>query len=310
MKAFLFLVVCTAAAGVLFPVSAQVTNLKVRGVSSNFTMTSGDTIMWEYNIPTAGGTVFGEIWYDVNGNGTIEPGTDVAKFLFTQTDGNMHGNGGPPDLDGAADGHLLFYQPVGVAAGKYVLRFTFNSQSASEAGTVSALASPAHLISGHVTPPSGKSAQNINVVVQRNSQGNENNFWDAYTDASGNYSIQMNSDTAANPWNVRIENNPSPPASITPQGIDVNIISGDYPGNNFVLLAAAAQVDGTVQDDLGNPAFSKNVNLWRNDFGANLQGRPDITGTFEIGLAASDLAPPTGHLQRGYGHKQQNHPTT
>src|SRR5258708_37860576 len=110
MKAFLFLVVCTAAAGVLFPVSAQVTNLKVRGVSSNFTMTSGDTIMWEYNIPTAGGTVFGEIWYDVNGNGNIEPGTDVAKFLFNQTDGNMNANGGRPYLDGAAGGQPPFSQ--------------------------------------------------------------------------------------------------------------------------------------------------------------------------------------------------------
>ncbi len=306
MKAFLFLVVCTAAAGVLFPVNAQVTNLKVRGVSSNFTMTSGDTIMWEYNIPTAGGTVFGEIWYDVNGNGTIEPGTDVAKFLFIQTDGSMNGNGGPPDLDGAADGHVIFGQPVGVAPGKYVFRFTFNSMSAVEAGTVTALASPAHLISGHVTPPAGKSAANINVVVHRPNGGGDLDFWDAYTDAGGDYSIQMNSDTAGNPWQVRIENNPYPPASISPQGIDVDIVSGNYSGNDFTLTAAAAQVDGTVKDDLGNPALSHDVSLNRNDNLVYAQGRLDITGGFQIGLASGDLGPHTWHLQTNSGNNNGN----
>src|ERR1051326_6861072 len=86
MRAFLTLIVVTAVSGALFPAAAQVTNLTVDHVGSNFSMVSGDTIQWSYNIPTPGGTVSGEIWYDVNSNGTIEPGTDVNKFTFTQSE--------------------------------------------------------------------------------------------------------------------------------------------------------------------------------------------------------------------------------
>src|ERR1700690_2710879 len=119
MKTFLWLVVLAAAAGVSIPASAQVTNLTVDHVSSAFTMASGDTVQWSYDIPTPGGSATGEIWYDVNGNGIIEPGIDVAKFLFYQTDGDTNGNAGPPDMDGLANGHLVYHQRTGVAPGHY-----------------------------------------------------------------------------------------------------------------------------------------------------------------------------------------------
>ena len=296
MRAFLTLIVVTAVAGVLFPAAAQVTNLTVDHVGSNFSMVSGDTIQWSYNIPTPGGTVSGEIWYDVNANGTIEPGTDVNKFTFTQTDGNSNGNGGPPDLDGTANGFIIFGQRVGVAAGHYILKFTFNAQSASIEGNVTALASPAHTISGHVTPPAGKSLQYINVVLHRNDQYG-NNFWDAYTDASGNYTIAMDADTAGNPWGVRIENNPYPPAIIAPEDSEIVITSGNYAGYNFTLYTAAAQVAGTVKDDLGNPAGNNGVNLYRNGSFMFHSGRVNGSGFFQIGLAASELTSDTWTLQ-------------
>jgi type IX secretion system substrate protein len=295
MRAFLMVLVVTAVAGVLFPAAAQVTNLTVDHVSSNFTMVSGDSIQWSYNIPTPGGSVYGEIWYDVNSNGTIEPGTDVYKFLFTQTDGDTNGNGGPPDLDRTADGHIIFGQRVGVAPGHYILRFTYNSQSASIEGNVTALASPAHTISGHVTPPVGKSAQDINVVVHRNDQYG-NNFWDAYTDASGNYTIAMDADTTGNPWGVRIENNPYPPAIIAPQDTPI-VITGNHTGYNFTMLQAAAQVAGTVKDELGNPGGNNGVNLYRNNSFVFYSGRVDGNGFFQIGLTASDLTADTWQLQ-------------
>ncbi|HEY6191833.1 MAG TPA: T9SS type A sorting domain-containing protein [Bacteroidota bacterium] len=295
MRAFLTLIVVTAVAGALFPAAAQVTNLTVDHVGSNFSMVSGDTIQWSYNIPTPGGTVSGEIWYDVNSNGTIEPGTDVNKFTFTQTDGNSNGNGGPPDLDGTANGFVIFGQRVGVAPGHYILKFTFNAQSASIEGNVTALASPAHTISGHVTPPAGKSSQYINVVLQQNG-GNQNSFWDAYTDASGDYTIAMDADTAGNPWNLRIENNPYPPAIISPQDTFVTV-TGNHTGYNFTLYPAAAQVAGTVHDEFGNPAGNNGVNLYRYGSFIFHSGRVNGSGFFQIGLTAAELTSDTWILQ-------------
>src|SRR3989442_14329945 len=126
MKAFLWLALLTAAAGALFSASGQVTNLKVNGVSSNFSGTSGDTVLWTYDLPV-GATAFGELWYDANGNGTIDAGTDVIRFLFTQTDGDTNGNGGPPDLDGSANGHVTYHANLGLAPGKYIFRSTENT---------------------------------------------------------------------------------------------------------------------------------------------------------------------------------------
>ena len=269
--------------------TAQVTNLKINGVSSNFTMTSGDTIHWQYSIPV-GSTTTGEIWYDANNNGSIDAG-DVTLFSFTQTDGDTIGNGGPPDQDGLQNGQISFTQPIGVAPGHYIFRFTNNSSHATITGSVSPLASPAHSISGHVTPPAGKSAQNINVQIQRNVSGNVLNFWDAFTDASGNYTIEMNADTAGNPWQVSLSNNPYPPALVYPQDTTVTIV-GNPSGYNFVLTAPAAQVDGHVKDENGSPIIGTTVYIARNDStgGApSLYAQTDINGLFQIGIPASVL---------------------
>ncbi len=295
MKAFLWLALLTAAAGALFSATGQVTNLKVNGVSSNFSGTSGDTVLWTYDLPV-GATAFGELWYDANGNGTIDAGTDVIRFLFTQTDGDTNGNGGPPDLDGSANGHVIYHEKLGLAPGKYIFRLTENSVGQSITGTVSALSSPAHAISGTVTPPAGKSAQYINVVVHRSGQYGEPNFWDAYTDAGGNYTIQMSSDTVGNPWDVRIEVNPYPPATINPEHLPL-VITGNHSGNNFAIVAAAAQVDGTVKDESGTPLTNSSVTLSRHDGGVYHDGNLDFTGTFRIGLATADLTGETWQLQ-------------
>ncbi len=283
-------------AGLLFCVPlltyAQVTNLKIENVSSNFSMTSGDTLRWEYNCPV-GATVTGEIWYDVNGNGVIDAG-DVNKFMFTQTDGGGSNGYGPPDLDGSANGHILFLQQLGVAPGRYIFRFTQNGSSVTESGVVLALSSPAHTISGHVTPPQGKSAQNINVEINRSTNGNgvELNFWDAYTDASGNFQIQMNADTSGNPWTVQMQTNPYPPSILMPADTGITII-GNPGGINLVMHPAAAQVAGYFKDDSGNPI--------QNDVFVEYNGSTfnpylvrdvsaDINGLFQIGFLSSELS--------------------
>jgi hypothetical protein len=273
---------------VVLQTRGQVTNLKVNGVSSNFTMISGDTVMWEYNIPN-GATATAELWYDVNNNDNIDPGTDVNLFTFNQTDG-VAGDGGPGDLDGMVNGHIIFYTRVGFAPGKYVFKVTQGGSSQQVAGTVTALPSPAHTISGNVTPPVGKSKQNIFVELHRSDQFGEPNFWHGITDVNGNYSIQMNADTAGNPWRIRLLFNPFPPYVVSPDEIPISIITGNYSGNNFTFLQAAAQVAGTVKDENNNPLPNVGVNIFRTDGNVNRQGQSSGSGFFQLGLLASDLS--------------------
>jgi len=282
--------------GIPFFASAQVTNLKIENVSSNFSMTSGDTFSWEYNCPT-GATVTGEIWYDVNSNGIIDAG-DVLRFAFTQTDGNNNPNSyGPPDEDGSLNGHVLFYQRLGVAPGKYVFRFTQNGSSVTEAGTVLALASPAHTISGHVTPPSGKSAENINVELHRHNGNGGNSagldFWDGYTNSSGDFQIAMDADTSGNPWDFQIQNNPYPPSILTPGDTSITII-GNPSGINLALQPANAQVAGYYKDDSGNPIQNDVFVQFNGSIGFNayfVRDVPsDLNGLFQIGFLSSELS--------------------
>jgi hypothetical protein len=269
-------------------VLAQVTNLKINNATSNFSMTSGDTIKWEFDCP-AGAAVNCEIWYDVNANGTIDPGTDVFYIAFTQIDGVASGQNGPGDLDGIANGHVIFYQPVGIAPGKYIFKFSNGGSSITETGTVQPLASPAHTISGHVTPPPGKSAQYIDVQIDRNGD-NRPNSWDAFTDVSGNFQIAMSADTAGNPWYIQVQNNQYAPAILTPQDTSITII-GNPSGINLVFQAAAAQVAGYLKDDSGTPIentvyISTSVGNFAN---ISRYVQTDNTGLFQIGLLESDI---------------------
>ncbi len=271
--------------------SAQISNLMVNGSSTSFTMTSGDTLSWSYNLPT-GSTATVEVWYDVNGNGTIEPATDIVWDSFTQTDGNAIGNNGPPDMDGQANGAISFKEPVGIAPGKYVMKFSQGGSSATIAGTVSPLPSPAHTISGTITVPAGASAANIFVEASRDGQY-QPSFWDGVTDASGNYSIQMTADTAGGPWRVRIVNNPLPGSIVTPPERDI-YVSGNPSGIDFSVSAAAAKVVGYLKDEGGNPIANNKVSISRLDSINTLSmvqyyGKTDANGWFALGIADSDL---------------------
>lgn len=274
--------------GVFVTANAQITNLTINGVSNNFTMVSGGPLAWEMNIPNAT-TVTGEIWFDVNTNGTIDPGTDLLYISFTQTDGDTIGNDGPGDMDGLLNGHLLFSisGELGLAPGKYILRFTQNSSVVSEAGTVTPLTTVSHSISGHITPPSGQSAQWILVdMTQQNGEDGHKKSWDAYTDASGNYTIQMDADTSGNPWRVHLgigeNNNPFPPYLLSPSDYyTLTISAASYTGIDFSFVMPAAKVTGVVRDELGNPLSDYHMFITDHE---QYYGKTDNSGSFQIGF--------------------------
>ncbi len=271
--------------------SAQISNVKVNGSTTSFTMVSGDTITWSYNVPVGAATVI-QIWYDVNKNGAIDSATDVLWQAFTQTDGDAVGNNGPPDMDGQANGAVYLKMPVGLAPGSYVMKFTQGGVSETIAGTVTPLASPAQTISGKVTVPSGKSAANIFVEIHRN-QRYQPNFWDGVTDANGNYTIAMTADTAGNPWRADVVNNPYAPAVVSPSDTGLTIVKNqNISGVNFSIVAIAAQVDGSVKDENGNPLVNMYVELNATNTiqSVSYSGKTDASGIFKIGLLSQDLA--------------------
>ena len=288
MKKILLLSIAFACVILYTTAFAQVTNLEVDSVSNNFTMVSGNTISWSYNIPNGASTLV-EIYYDVNGNGQIDNG-DVLWQSFNQIDGDTVGQNGPPDMDGLVNGAVTFSSPVGIAPGKYVMRFTENNQSETIAGTVTPLSSPTFTISGTVTPPAGKSAANIFVEIQRGNH-HQPNFWDGITDANGNYSIQMNGDTAGNPWRADLVNNPFPPNIVTPQE-DTITIAGNVTNVNFSFITAVAQVAGKVVDENGNAIPNAEVQLSdANNSNSSIYyyDNSNQDGTYQIGLTSSDL---------------------
>lgn len=289
---------------------AQVTNLLVDGSATSFNMTSSDAITWSCNIP-AGSTVVVQIWYDLNGNGKVDSASDVLFESISQTDGDTTGHNGPPDMDGQKNGAILLDMPVGIAPGEYVLVFSEGGTSESVSGTVNPLASPAHTISGTVTVPSGKSAANIFVQASRNGD-HQPQFWVGVTNSSGNYAIQMNSDTSGNPWQVAIVGNPYPDTYIAPVEQDV-VVSGNPGGVDFAIAAAAAQVAGYLKDESGTPLVNANVSLSRLDTINTMStvvyySKTDANGLFRFGIAGSDIV--SGRTWRLFASRSDSQLTT
>ena len=279
---------------------SQVTNLVVNSVTNNFTMVSGDQLSWSYNVPNNGDTTLIEIWIDTDQNGVLNTSTDVLWNYFIQIDGDSVGHNGPPDIDGTANGQVSFQQNIGLAPAHYIMVFKNHNSYSMVAGNVTALSSPTFTVSGHVTVPGGTSAQYIAVNLEAE-QGNM--FWTGITDASGNYTIQMNSDTSGNPWRLKIDN---PiifgPDIISPQKIQLTLDAGvktSYTGNDFTVTSAAASVSGTVKDVNGNPVISYNVYFSGNNGSFSRDASTDTAGVYQLGLTANEV--PFSNLSVGIG---------
>ena len=277
------------------PVTSQVTNLKINGSNTSFTFVSGGTLSWEYDLPT-GDTAYCEVWLDLNTNGVIDPETDRVYLGLLQGDGVMDGLNGPPDLDGAQNGHVVFSAPVGIAPGTFVMRFTHDGTGMQVPGTCTALASPAHTISGKVNVSAGANAEYM--VVEASREGYDLSFWHALTDANGDYVIQTNADTAGGPWYVAITNQPYRSAVISPRERSI------YPGLNptgidFALELPAAKVVGVVVDENGYALPEWQVWINRNDNGVYRNQDTDLDGHFELGVLGTELNGLTWRVQAG-----------
>jgi len=285
------------------PLYSQVTNFMVNGSSTNFSMTSGDVVNWSFNLP-AGATATGEIWIDLNANHLIDPGTDRQLFNFGETDGDTVGYDGPPDMDGIVNGAISISIPVGLAPQNYVMRFSHNGVGQQVWGVVAPLASPAYTISGTVTGPVGFDLRYL-VVELSSENGATEAFWHGLTDSTGAYTIETDSDTAGNPWRLRV-NDPPQPYSVQPDQIPLTF-TGSLSGQNFTILAAAAQVVGQLRDDAGDTLALHRVYISRNDMSSSNpyhEAQTDEQGHFRLGIPLSELNGNTWQLSESYDENQ------
>ncbi len=285
--------------------SAQISNLLVNGSSTHFSMVSGDEISWSYNL-SVGDTALLEIWLDVNSNNVIDQGTDVLWQSFYQIDGGQ-GQNGPPDIDGEANGEISFAQEVGLSPGDYVMSFSNNGSTMAVPGTVTPLDSPVFTITGNVAVQQGKSAQYLIVGLESNNDQN-GSFWNAVTDADGNFAIQMNGDTSGNPWRLKIDNALIlSPAIQNPSEIFLTLdssVAKTYSGNNFTFTESAAEINGTVRDGNGNLLIGTDVYISSNNGNFNRNVRTGNDGTFRIGFLSDEL--PVSNIQLGAGYSEDN----
>jgi hypothetical protein len=283
----------------------QITNLLVNGSPTHFTLMSGGEMSWSYNLPV-GGTALLEIWIDVNANSILEPATDILWQAFYQMDG-QEGNNGPPDMDGLVNGQITFGMPIGLAPAEYIITFSNNSSTRSISGTITPLLSPVFTISGTVSVPAGKSAQYL-ILNLESSGENGGKFWTAITDVNGNYFMYTDADTSGNPWRLRIDNEQRiNPAILSPDRINLTLDAGNsmnYSGNNFTFNTAAAEINGTVKDDDGNPVVGVDVYISGNDGYWNRNAMTDLTGSFSLGFLSNEL--PASNVWLGAGNSEDN----
>ena len=270
---------------------SQVTNLTINGEAVSFTMTTGDPIIWSYDVPDVGDTTLVEIWVDIDDNQTLNESVDVLWTFFLQIDGDSEGHNGPPDTDGEANGQVSFEQAVGLAPAKYIMIFKNNNDTKSVIGSVDALTSPTFTISGKVTVPDGYSSQYIMLGLE--SKGEETGtFWDGLTDADGNFSIEMNSDTSGNPWRLRVDNKALFGASVVSPDEYEFIITPDttaYNGKDFSVEVASSQFTGMVIDEYGHPVMNSEVYIYSDNSQFNRWTTTDMNGEYHLGLMENEL---------------------
>jgi len=286
---------------------AQVTNLTVNNASpgQHFTLESGGEINWNLVVPNPGDTALFEIWLDLDSNGVINPGIDKIWQQINQIDGDTLGDNGPPDMDGIADSKISLTKfLIGLAPADYIIKATNNGSGEMVSGTVTPLTDVAYTISGKVTVSAGEDPSNIVVELNRNEKYMPF-FWDALTDAQGNFTIKMTADTSSNTWELRISDGQFPGYIITPQNYEVTV-DGNKNNLNFTINAADAVVTGLLKDENGAPIPFTHVTLFyllnNNTETFNYDVDTDVNGNFSFGIPENRLTGQEWILQAGRGH--------
>ncbi|MFZ1684559.1 MAG: T9SS type A sorting domain-containing protein [Candidatus Zixiibacteriota bacterium] len=239
----------------VLPVSAAAVNMhvvfSVNGDTTKTSMVQGDSLAWGTDC-SIGANLIWQIWYDVNGNGSIDDPGDRLVKTYSIVDGDTLSDGRPADIDPVPDG-WYFTWPIllGVAPGTYLFRVDDLSakMQAQKAMVVTALSSPPNSFAGRlVVPghPAPDAAMLQNRWIEANAQ-NEDQMWSAMTDDSGRFTINVGNSGSGMGFTI---DPPDIVGYVTPAEQAVTAI-GHQSLADFVYSTATDSIFGTVLDNNG-----------------------------------------------------------
>lgn len=293
---------------ILFSFSNSFANIvvTVNGQANGAAFPQASIFQWNINGLANGAVVSNQLWIDLNGNGVIDPATDLLFVSFSETDGVAGGNDGPGDDDGIANGTIsTSISGLSFPVRNYIFKSTSGIDSATSTFSITPMVSPTLYVSGKVTK-GGNGMPNIVVRVEQSP-----NEYYALTDANGNYSVTTNlpAGTAVS-VNVPTEsfNSSLNGEIITPFQTDF-ILNSNVSGINFTITKAK-MVTGFVSDTLGNAIAGLAINIYPANGGNGHNGRTDAngrdfisvdTGTYTVQFGSDQE--PKGYIKTYYNQK-------
>lgn len=264
-------------------------NLLINGLAANVQSRQGEQLTWQFNLPV-GSTANVAIWVDPDTNSVLDPAVDFPLFQFTQTDGQSESEG-PPDMDGMMNGQIWVSIKNGLAPGCYFMRIFQNGLADTVAFKVMPLLNPAFSVFGRVTDESGVGVPWVMIQADKQGPSQMPVFWQAMTDSTGNYSINLDSSMAGipDPWRISLVKETV--RGFIPMRQDtVFQITGNHGPVDFVLATPQWLVTGTVVDQNGLP-FPGNFDpyAWNDRLHFQREGwKADTLGTYFVGFLPQD----------------------
>ena len=225
----------------------------VNGIESN-TLTQGDFYAWEYDLSVAGGSANVKIIVDANANQLFDEG-DIVLIAFTQTDGELEGDG-PSDSSAVPDGRIYtILGPFGFAPADYLFEVTDLNDQSKVIGILHINPMPnvtvwvkGNLSIEGITPPDARLA---NFMFEASDENEEFGILSGLTDENGDFTINLPDDAVGNSFKIGYMFE-SQYSGYDPQPIsyhNVTIQSGQNGPFTFNLNHPMALIYGQVLDE-------------------------------------------------------------
>ncbi len=247
MRKSLLVVFCVL---LIFPVTSGATThiwFWVNGNKANTTI-QGDIIAWELDLAQSGNTVSVEIYLDKDASRTINDADLLLETLVT-TDGEQ--GDGPSDSSAVPDGIIyLNFGPFGLAPENYVLQVIDQDQSTAENWfEVLEMSDPPATVTGIITIEGTEKPDPGYANIMIGAMG-ENGIFSGFTDASGNYAINLPVADAG--WEISSLFESTLPDYIQePRRYELTIPAGNTGSINFTFSMPSAYVYGSLYDQNG-----------------------------------------------------------
>ena len=161
--------------------------MTIKGQANGATFGQGDSFLWNITGLSNGAFVYNQLWIDLNGNGIVDPGTDLLFVSFGETDGVSGGNNGPGDDDGLVNGNIYTnLSGLSFPTGNYIFKSRSGTDSTTSTFSITPMVSPSCYVNGKVTK-NGSGLSYVTVAIEQSAGG-----YYTLTDSAGNYTIPTN----------------------------------------------------------------------------------------------------------------------